>query len=675
MRSIEDAGVWAFFVFRKSEDILMAKEPTYEELEQRVKELEQETAKLKRAEEALQESEEKYGTLVENSLTGIYIDQGGRIVFANRKFAEIYGYSRDELIGMESRMLVHPEDRALTDEIRAKRLKGEEAPSEYQARGLKKDGEIMWIARRNTRIEYEGRPAILGNIVELTERKRGEEALRESEERYRMVLEASPDPVVVYDIEGRGVYINPAFTRVFGWTPEELLGKKLDYVPDENWPETQMIIDKVQAGESFTGVKSRRYTKEGGILDVSISAAVYLNADGIPMGSVHILRDITDQKRAEEATKLAYAELSQIFNTAIDGMRVIDKDFNVLRNSQTFLTLAGVSESEAEGKKCYEVFPGSLCHTPRCPLTAIMDGEELVEFEVEKERPDGTKIPCIITATPFRGPGGKLIGIVEDTTNITQRRWAEERLKEAMAELERSNAELQQFAYVASHDLQEPLRKIQAFGDRLKARSAEALDERGRDYMDRMQNAARRMQALIDNLLTLSRITTRAKPFVPVNLSDVVKEVVSDLELHIEQAGGLVETGDMPTIDADPTQMRQLLQNLIENGLKFHQPEAKPVVKVYGQQVNEVCQLIVEDNGIGFEEKYLDRIFAVFQRLHGRGQYGGTGVGLAICQKIVERHGGSITAKSTPGQGATFIVKLPVRHPTKGELSNEQKEK
>ncbi len=381
---------------------------------------------------------------------------------------------------------------------------------------------------------------------------------------------------------------------------------------------------------------------------------------------------IAERKRTEETIKVAYAELSQIFNTAVDGMRVIDKDFNVLKNSQTFLTLSGVSESEASGRKCYEVFFGNLCHSPKCPLTRIMGGEERVVCEVEKERSDGTKTPCILTATPFRELDGQLIGIVEDFRNITERRRAEERLKETMVELERSNAELQQFAYVASHDLQEPVRKIQAFGDRLKVKYAELLDERGLDYLDRMQNAAIRMQTLIDDLLTLSRITSKAKPFVPVNLADVVKEVVSDLELHIEKSGGGVEVYDMPTIDADPTQMRQLLQNLINNGLKFHHPDNKPVVKVHGKLLNEICQMIVEDNGIGFDEKYLDRIFTVFQRLHGRGDYDGTGVGLAICQKIAERHGGSITAKSTPGQGAKFIVKLPVRHLRRGEESNER---
>ena len=185
-----------------------------------------------------------------------------------------------------------------------------------------------------------------------------------------------------------------------------------------------------------------------------------------------------------------------------------------------------------------------------------------------------------------------------------------------------------------------------------------------------MQNAALRMQSLIEDLLTLSRVTTRAQPFVSVNLAETAQEVLSDLELRIQQSEGRVELGDLPTIKADPVQMRQLLQNLIGNALKFHRQEVPPVVKIYGQFLNnqsdkvsvnsEMCEIIVEDNGIGFEEKYIDRIFNIFQRLHGRQEYEGTGIGLAICRKITERHHGSITAQSKPEQGAKFIVTLAV---------------
>jgi light-regulated signal transduction histidine kinase (bacteriophytochrome) len=261
---------------------------------------------------------------------------------------------------------------------------------------------------------------------------------------------------------------------------------------------------------------------------------------------------------------------------------------------------------------------------------------------------------------------------------VAERRRAEAELTEAVAQLERSNRELQDFAYVASHDLQEPLRKIRAFGDRLTTQYAEALGARGHDYLARMQQAAR-MQTLITDLLAFSRVTTQARPFGPVDLPRVAQEVLSDLEVHLEQVGGRVAVETLPTIEADPLQMRQLLQNLLGNALKFHRPEIPPVVKIASDSLPvstaeapapaappRWCRLVVADNGIGFDEKYLDRIFAPFQRLHGRSEYDGTGIGLAVCRKIAERHGGSITAHSTLGQEATFIVTLPVAH-AKGE--------
>jgi len=239
-------------------------------------------------------------------------------------------------------------------------------------------------------------------------------------------------------------------------------------------------------------------------------------------------------------------------------------------------------------------------------------------------------------------------------------------------ELERSNRELQDFAFVASHDLQEPLRKIQAFGDRLATVQGPKFNEQGRDYLDRMQNAAGRMHTLINDLLTFSRVTTKAQPFVPTDLGKIAKDVLSDLETTIEQSGGLVEIDDLPTIDADEMQMRQLFQNLIVNALKFRKADVAPAVRVEAQvfqaETSEIdgsvpkdlVRLSFADNGIGFDEKYLDRIFTPFQRLHARNEYKGTGIGLAVCRKIVERHGGTLTAESTPGKGANFIATLPL---------------
>jgi len=232
--------------------------------------------------------------------------------------------------------------------------------------------------------------------------------------------------------------------------------------------------------------------------------------------------------------------------------------------------------------------------------------------------------------------------------------------------LQISNRELEQFASVASHDLQEPLRKIEAFGDRLKTRAGDALEEQSRDYLERILFSASRMRSLINDLLSFSRVTTKAQPPEPVDLQRTAQEVAGDLEGRLHQSNGRIEIGELPKIEADPLQMRQLLQNLIGNGLKFHRPGVPPVVAVNAEVAERngsgpECILTVQDNGIGFEEVYLDRIFNVFQRLHGRNEYEGTGMGLAICRKIVERHGGTITAKSAPGEGARFIVSLPLQ--------------
>jgi len=258
---------------------------------------------------------------------------------------------------------------------------------------------------------------------------------------------------------------------------------------------------------------------------------------------------------------------------------------------------------------------------------------------------------------------------------VEDRHRAEKTVRQVADELKRSNRELEQFAAVASHDLQEPLRKIQAFGDRLYGQIHDQLDDKGRDYLDRILASAGRMRALIDGLLEFSRVSTRVQPMVQVDLGQLAREVVSDLDGRLQQSGGQVEMDELPIISADPLQMRQLLQNLLGNALKFQRPDVPPLVRVSSRMVSGPssdgdtepqaahCELSVTDNGVGFDPTYAEQIFELFQRLHGRDQYEGTGMGLAICKKIAERHGGSISVTSTPGQGSRFVVQLPVTPP------------
>ncbi|MFZ0547197.1 MAG: ATP-binding protein [Candidatus Promineifilaceae bacterium] len=268
-------------------------------------------------------------------------------------------------------------------------------------------------------------------------------------------------------------------------------------------------------------------------------------------------------------------------------------------------------------------------------------------------------------------PNDEPIGVRGTIRDITERKQAEQFRIERKV-LERSNRELEQFAYVASHDLQEPLNKIRLFGDRLITKSSIKLDKTGQDYLERMMKSTARMQTLIDNLLALSQVATRGRPFQPTDLSEILEEVISDLETRVRVTEGSILAESLPTIDADPIQMHQLFQNLISNGLKFHRPDAPPVIKLTAKRPvsrrgqkhifgEEYCQIFVTDNGIGFDEKFSARIFQPFQRLHSQNAYEGTGMGLAICQRIVERHGGRITVKSSPNMGTTFAITLPVK--------------
>ncbi|OFZ31079.1 MAG: hypothetical protein A2622_00300 [Bdellovibrionales bacterium RIFCSPHIGHO2_01_FULL_40_29] len=297
------------------------------------------------------------------------------------------------------------------------------------------------------------------------------------------------------------------------------------------------------------------------------------------------------------------------------------------------------------------------------------------EGEVRNRAKDGTYYWVNTTIVPFMDEHGQPIQYVSVRYEITERKLAEEQLNIYAKKLEISNQELQDFASVAAHDLQEPLRKIQSFSDRLKLKAKSELKPESYDYVERIQSSAQRMQVLINDLLTYSRVTTKAQPFLTLDLNEIVGQVTSDLVILLEQSQGTVSFKGLPLVEADRTQMHQLFQNLISNALKFSKPNTPPVVTIESKILDHsplphkgpACQITIRDNGIGFDEKYLDRIFTIFQRLHGRHEYEGTGIGLAVCRKIVDRHGGILTAKSSVGEGATFIVTLPLKQNT-GDL-------
>jgi light-regulated signal transduction histidine kinase (bacteriophytochrome) len=295
-----------------------------------------------------------------------------------------------------------------------------------------------------------------------------------------------------------------------------------------------------------------------------------------------------------------------------------------------------------------------------------MGGAERVEVESRKERADGSSFPSVATATPFYAPSGELIGIIEVTRDISSWKDAERALSQSANNLLLRNQELQDFSHVISHDLQEPLMLIQAFSQRLMANFKASLPEKGAAYVERIINSAERMQMLINGLLSYSKIEKDVQPFTEVRLNNIVRTVLEDLALKIEESGAVISVEDLGIIVADPLQLRQLFQNIIGNSLKYHHPDRAPEIKItrttvpQGVDPDSHIAVSIKDNGIGFKQEYQEKIFDIFQRLHACQQCQGTGIGLTICKKIVEHHHGVISATAVPGEGAEFKVTLPL---------------
>jgi two-component system sensor kinase FixL len=379
-----------------------------------------------------------------------------------------------------------------------------------------------------------------------------------------------------------------------------------------------------------------------------------------------------------------------VLEAAPDAMVVVDGSGTIIYVNGEAEKLFGFHRSELVDQSIEALVPEAKRASHVAHRTSFAGAPHArpmgLALNIIGQRKDGSTFPADVKLSPLKTPSGLLITAA--VRDISDRMRAEEqlrtyathlerlqaRLERKNIELEQRNSELEQFAYVSSHDLQEPLRKIIAFGDRLKARCGPALDERSVDYLARIQSASGRMQQLINDLLEFSRLSTRGRPFEPVHLAQVAAAAVSDLEVAIERAGGRVEIAslsELPSIEGDAVQLRQILQNLIGNALKFRREDVPPVVKVGGRVLADEdgephVEVTVEDNGIGIEPRFTERIFTVFERLHSRDRYEGTGIGLAVCKKIAERHGGKIHVVSEFGSGSTFVVRLPVKHAERG---------
>jgi PAS domain S-box-containing protein len=511
------------------------------------------------------------------------------------------------------------------------------------------------------------------------ELQRANKELEASRDAFSDLYESAPVAYVTVNEKGIIEQANEAAARMLSGSKYFLKGRAFSRMV---YPEDHEVyfscLEKISFQNLPASCDLRLMIKEKGpLVHVHLEAAAKHDPQGILRWRLALV-DITERKLAEETLRESEERYRALVTASSEVLYRMSPDWSEMRQLHSRGFLANTERPNPNWLKEY-IHPDDQPQVIAAINEAIRS-RSIFEREHRVLRVDGTLGWTFSRAVPILDGNGEIVEWFGAASDITERIKAEEalrrarddleirveertaELKEMNERLERSNQALQEFASIASHDLQEPLRKIQMFGELVRSRYGMELGDEVKAYVSRMNTAAGRMQSLLNALLDYARVTSRGKPFVEVSLNSIVQEVLSDLEARIHQTGGTAEVEPLPMVQADPTQMRQLFQNLIGNALKFHKEDEKPIVKVFSQSGNEQLKILVEDNGIGFDEKYLKMVFSPFQRLHGKSSnYEGTGMGLAICKKIVDRHGGTITAKSTPGKGSTFIIDLPVK--------------
>ena len=623
-------------------------------------------------ERALRESEEKNRLMIESAAEGITVVQDGALKFANRRCADLVGRSVEELTARPFVDLIHPDDQQRVAENYLRRLAGEEVPKTYQFRVINKEGNVRWAEINAALLEWEGRPATLVMLNDVTERKKMEESLRETEERFRTLFEFAPVGYYLNDLEGRIVDGNKAVLELFGYSKEEAVGKnflELGLISADQIGKAIAALESVTSGlGSEQQVLTHEFVvnrKNGQQIIVEIrTIPITINSQHLMIGSVN---DITKRREAEEALRESEKRYRLLAENVSDVIWVTDLNLKPIYTSPSIERLLGYSieESMARGIE-NALVPTSLEQAAEAfakmlsmKQTGAQGAFGTHPLELEFIRKDGSTLWATTTVSVIRDAEGHPTAIMGVLHDITERKQSQAALQRQAEELVRSNNELETFAYVASHDLQEPLRMVSSYVQLLAKRYKGKLDADADDFINYAVDGASRMQALINDLLAYSRVNTRAKPLELTDSQAAVNQAIANLQRSIEENAAAITTDPLPMVMADATQLEQVFQNLVGNAMKFHGDEP-PRVHISAEKRPDEWLFSVRDNGIGIDPQYHDRIFVMFQRLHGREEYPGTGMGLAICKKIVERHGKRIWVESEPGHGATFYFTMPV---------------
>ena len=617
----------------------------------------------KEAEKHLAQMEGRYRGLLEAAPDAmVVVNQAGEIVLLNVQAEKQFGYRRDELVGQKVKNLI-PEgfaERLIADETRtAAEALAQQIGTGIELIGRRKDGSDFPIEIMLSPLESTEGILVTAAIRNISVRKEAEKHLAQMEGRYRGLLEAAPDAMVVVNQGGEIVLLNVQAEKKFGYHRDELVGQKLKNIIPEGFAE-RLIADALRSDEDAlaqqigTGIELIGRRKDGSDFPIEIMLSPLESAEGVLVTAA--IRDISVRKEAEKHLAQMEGRYRGLLEAAPDAMVVVNQGGEIVLLNVQAEKQFGYRRDELLGQKVKNIIPEGFAE--RLVADALRSVEDALAqqigtgIELTARRKDGSEFPIELMLSPLKSSEGTLVTAA--IRDIATRKKAEANLLQKVEELNRSNEELGQFAYIASHDLQEPLRMVASYTQLLSRRYKGKLDSDADEFISFAVDGASRMQRLIQDLLAYSRVGTKGRELLDTSSEEAFQQALINLRGSVQQSGALVTHDPLPAVLADETQLIQLFQNLVGNAIKYQKSGIPRVHVSAARNGGNKWTFSVQDNGLGIDPLYFERIFGMFQRLHKREEFEGTGIGLAICKKIVERHGGNISVESQPGQGSTF---------------------
>jgi PAS domain S-box-containing protein len=618
----------------------------------------------------------------DDAIIGMALD--GTITSWNRAAHTIFGYSEQEAVGQNVSILLPPDRQDEEPRIMA-RLSNGERIEHYESVRRRKDGQLVDVSLTVSAIR-DPQGAIVGASKisrDITAQKRAEEELRTSEAWYRVTLSSIGDAVIATDARGRVTFMNTRAEELTGWAQSEAVGKLLpetfDIVNEVTRKKVENPVDKVLEHGGVVGLANHTVLRHRRGLEFAIddSAAPIRNTLQQLMGVVLVFHDVTEARKAE----LAQRSLAAIVESSDDAIISKSLDGIITSWNKSAERIFGYTAEEAIGKHITLIIPPERHNEEPQILARLRRGERVDHYETIRMTRDGRRLNISVTISPIRDSEGHIVGASKIARDVTGQKEAEAAVLEAQAQLqayaatletrvaertlklEDVNKSLEGLSYSIAHDLRSPLRAIQGLTEILVEDSGSKLDENGKRIAADIVRSVRRMDNLINDLMSYGRLSHDDLPLAAVHTDEVVKQVLRHLQVDVEAVKAVVDVGaGLPVVRAHKTTFEQVMTNLISNALKFVDSSRPPKVAIYSAQASEngFTRIVVEDNGIGIAPEFRDRIYRIFERLHAGSRYPGTGIGLAIVQKGAERMGGRTGLESEPGKGSKFWIELPL---------------